>query len=461
MYSRGEKTITNKRKRYTDEELINYLHKFKKEYGRIPSSTDLSRNENYPSGAVYTTRFKRFENALKLAGLKRKSPRRNLISDKKIIEKVKQVYNYYGREFTVSEYEEFVKGKSEFPSYNTILNRIGDFSSVIERLNLETPKKRHGKYTKAFLIKELQRFYKETGKVPISAYFENNKDFPSRKTFSNQFGSFGNALIEAGFDYRGIENFQRKKSLPPNIIQFNKEQVKEYIDNYINKYGEVPYLTDLDKIPNSPTTGDIRRLFGSYENALKEWGYTGKAVNYTDEDLKNHFLSFVKIHGRIPMLKEFNNNSSYPSFWCYQNRFGSWNKAVEFYGFKPNSDGVGFNHCFDNGEIVKSSYEYDISTYLRNRGIKYQRDVLYSKYILNYKGKMNCDYVIENKEKLKFIEVAGFITNNKNKSSIELDYTRRFKQKETILKKSNLDYLVIYPRDLKSKTLDEIFEFLD
>ena len=43
---------------------------------------------------------------------------------------------------------------------------------------------------------------------------------------------------------------------------------------------------------------------------------------------------------------------------------------------------------------------------------------------------------------------------------IEKNYIKRFNDKLKLLEKSNLNYLVLYPKDFKEKTLDEIFSFL-
>jgi len=170
-------------------------------------------------------------------------------------------------------------------------------------------------------------------------------------------------------------------------------------------------------------------------------------------------MRFVEENNRIPAYVEFN-NSDYPSFWCYQNRFGSWNKAVKHYGFEPNKIGTGFCYEFEDGEIIKSRFEYNSSFYLRKNGIKYDRDVLYKEHIGNYHGRKNCDYVIDVNGKLLFIEIAGFITDCKTKSSIELQYIERFENKLDILNKSNLTYKVLYPKDFETRTMENIFSFL-
>jgi len=56
-------------KKYTDEELLDYLIRFYKKYGRAPVIEDFKNNPEYPSPATYWNRFGNWSNALKLVEL--------------------------------------------------------------------------------------------------------------------------------------------------------------------------------------------------------------------------------------------------------------------------------------------------------------------------------------------------------------------------------------------------------
>jgi len=55
-------------------------------------------------------------------------------------------------------------------------------------------------YTKKFLISELQRFVKENGRNPKVKDFIKNKEYPGFYSYIKYFGSWNNALIEAGLE---------------------------------------------------------------------------------------------------------------------------------------------------------------------------------------------------------------------------------------------------------------------
>ena len=60
------------------------------------------------------------------------------------------------------------------------------------------------KYTREFLILELQRFHKENGRVPTAHDMTNKNGYPSHRTYRNYFGSWNNALETAGFELNRI-----------------------------------------------------------------------------------------------------------------------------------------------------------------------------------------------------------------------------------------------------------------
>ena len=118
---------------------------------------------------------------------------------------------------------------------------------------------------------------------------------------------------------------------------------------------------------------------------------------------------------------------------------------------------------------MTSQFEYMFSKYLREFGLKYtkdyQRDVDYSSFISKYNGRMNCDYVINIKEKKIYIEIAGiieayksyFFSNKAIKASKSKEnYRQKLLQKQSMLKENNLNYFILFPCDLTKENVYEI-----
>ncbi len=139
------------------------------------------------------------------------------------------------------------------------------------------------------------------------------------------------------------------------------------------------------------------------------------------------------------------------------------------YDVSLGKQGRGTIFDFEDGERVTSQFEYMFSKYLREYGLKYrndyQRNIDYSSFIPEYNGRMNCDYVINVKEKNIYIEIAGVIEaykssffSNKsiNVSKSKENYRKKLYQKQFMLKENNLNYYILFPCDLTKENIHKI-----
>ena len=90
------------------------------------------------------------------------------------------------------------------------------------------------------------------------------------------------------------------------------DELLKFIRQFHKENGRVPVISDLVK-------GYKRRK-------------PGRRQGCTDEELLNFMRQFNKEYGRVPIMADFVNNSEYPTFKNYQDRFGSWNKALALAG---------------------------------------------------------------------------------------------------------------------------------
>lgn len=447
-------------RKYTDEQLLEILRNEASKCKNLTCEHFTAKN-GLPSWSVYRKRFGSFNNAKILAG---------------ISETINVRYDSVHKENVIDDFLKSNKGRkcpmtaSEFYNtmgYNcgTITKMFGSYDNLVRECGY-IPIKEGFKISKKFLLDELLRFCAEEERIPRSIDFEkqnNRGGYPNRKTYDNHFGSVTNALIEAGILEKDLIKRVKKRvsiqycKLSADEIDELKDSGINFLIEYKNKYGKPPTTKELDSGKYGIYTRSFyRNLFGSYTNAVREAGLKPNSIpQYEDEFLKSEFERFIKTNGRVPMIHEFN-NSEYPSFWCYQSRYGSWNKAVMHYGYEPNDSNR--KYYMDDGEICTSSYEFDISTWLRKNNIKYDRNVSYKDIHNKYSGKMDCDYKIYYKDKVWFVEMAGFLSEGNKLSEVERIYFFKMKYKEKLLKESNVNYLIIRPRHLKKKTMEEIFK---
>lgn len=145
---------------------------------------------------------------------------------------------------------------------------------------------------------------------------------------------------------------------------------------------------------------------------------------------KNEILAkikeFYKREGRIPFKEEF------PHYNAAQERFGTWNKAIEAAGFEPNPVIFSKKFIAKDGHICDSFAEKIIDDWLYDRRIKHIRSVPYPK-----NKKLTVDFVTKNNW-IEFWGLKGVIKR----------YDELVKQKRRLCRKYNLSLIELYPKDL-------------
>lgn len=446
--------------KYNDEELLEILRSEFKITRKLTCEHFKAKN-GLPNWSVYRKRFGSFNNAKILAGVEETiNTKFEVVSKEEIIEDFIKLNNN-------REYPMIAKDFYKIVRYaNSTVNKIfGSYDELVRQCGY-IPIKNGGEITKEFLLDEILRYISNEGKIPRGVDFEsknNNGEYPNRKTYDNHFGSITNALIKLGIFSENIceriingdENIVLSKLSDKDIDTLRKEGVK-FLQDFYMKYNYVPTTKELN-ISNFGgfNKNYFTKLFKGYTEAVKIAGLTPNSIpQYDDDFLKLEFNRFVSENGRIPRLQEFN-NSNYPSFWCYQARFGSWNKAVINYGYEPSDSNR--KYYMEDGEVCASSYEFDISNWLKKNNINYERNVLYVEIDNKYKGRMDCDYKITHNGMIWYVEMAGFLSEGNKLSEVERVYFFKMKYKEKLLKESNVNYLIIRPRHLKKKTMNQIF----
>lgn len=426
----------------TDEELLKILKDEYNKSGELKTSK-FRANNGLPHYQVYYRRFGDWNNALRLAGLPTKKEKFKNIDKKQLKNLFIQIVNKFNK---IPQYKELEK-LNNFPAPTIIYKYFEKYDEFVTYCGFNTNKTSSGRIKDEFLLNEIKRFISEFNKIPIQSDFENLDGYPSRKTFSNHFGSFNEAIRLAG--YEPVDLSMKEKS-----EKHNKEYLLKIIRDYYKKYNKTPTMKELTKEIGYEPKHYYVEIFGKYNNAILELGLPLNSVShYDDEFLHSEFERFVKENGRIPAYSEFN-NSEYPSFWCYQNRFGSWNNAVRSYGYDACFDEYTFDNI-KNGLIKMCNEIYNTE----NRKIISVEDI------------NNCEYTPKYSCCLKHIKKNGttirkllrecgfdyckssmgmiyeFEDGERTVSKYEFDFSR-------FLRENGFTFNKKYFRDVKYKTLD-------
>lgn len=184
-----------RRKKYSNNELLERLRKFEIEEGRPPKEEDFKNNPKYPGFNTYHKRFGSWNNALQMAELKLEK-RFEKYTDKELLEHLMKFEREEGRS---PEAKDFVNNP-DYPGYSVYQLRFGSWNNALQMAELQTKKGGVQVYTDKELLEYLRRFGDEKRRPPTEEYFKNNPKCPSYNTYISRFGGWQKALKLVGLD---------------------------------------------------------------------------------------------------------------------------------------------------------------------------------------------------------------------------------------------------------------------
>lgn len=177
------------------------------------------------------------------------------------------------------------------------------------------------KYTREFLISELERFEMENGRQPKQKDMKISAGYPQWRVFVNMFGSWDNCLKECGFKSK----------------KYNKEVLLADLHRFVDEFGRIPTCDDMNNTPGYASASAYRTYFKTWNLALSEANLEiNIAHEYTYDELKSDIDRFVKENDKVPTQNEMTRKNGYISQGPYVHMFGTFNKALEEFGYKPN-----------------------------------------------------------------------------------------------------------------------------
>lgn len=270
-----------------------------------------------------------------------------------------------------------------------------------------------------------------------------------------------------------------------------------YVHKLVTKEKATKFIYKMQESINRPLMYDDFRGSGCYQISIdivnKYWGSLNKmkeslGLQIVQESMIDRQLTIEKFDIMVSDIVDFafsdgrnfittteiNKNKNWHNSSTlnkYANKFynKSFAEILKENNINLGKQGSGINFTFDNGEHTTSQYEYMFSKFLRDNGFEYNknyfRDVRYSEFITNYKGMMNCDYVLKIHTEIIYIEIAGIIGSykeyyyqNKNISCSKSKEKYRLKllKKESLMKKLGLKYFILFPCDLTENNFAKI-----
>lgn len=191
-------------------------------------------------------------------------------------------------------------------------------------------------YSKEHLINEFLRFFDVYGKYPQQMDMQVKKGFPSHYYYTKIWGSWDNFINE--MDIKSGNGRWLKEDIE-TLKQFYEQYPKEFIlEKLINKYHWSNICSKARKL------GLSRKYKKPSKKALSK------------EFLISEFWRYYKEFGKYPYRKDLKENKDYPSESGYMRLWGTWENFLKDINVisKENTDGW----YITDENILKRMYEY-------------------------------------------------------------------------------------------------------
>lgn len=156
--------------------------------------------------------------------------------------------------------------------------------------------------------------------------FQTDGCWPAAASVVDLFGSFGEALIAAGFETN------------PRSPRWSRELILQRIRDWAGEHdGSPPRMVDwLSAAGEWPTSGTVQYHFGSFRDGLIEAGFhpEDRLTRWDRESIVSAIQAYVEAHGVPPKTVAFNRANGLPSGAKMIQEFGSIRAALQAAGYK-------------------------------------------------------------------------------------------------------------------------------
>ena len=291
-------------------DLLDELIRLKDQLGRTPTSRDMAKKGTYGT-SNYPNKFGSWNDAVREAGLE--PTRERDVPREDIIDELKRVAEELGKPPNTEEMKEH-----GCYGVNTCSNEFGTWNEALKAAGVGTNKERDVPGSE--LLAELHRLNENVGGGLITSHMRRMGKF-SVGTYTRKFGSWNDALREAGIELNNRTNIP-KSELLAELQRLNEE------------LGRTPTVADMGK-KGRFGSATYATAFGSWNDAIVEADLgVNVRSNIPEKELLSEIQSLGNESGQTPKKREMDQHGQFDST-TYMSRFGSWNEALKQAGFDP------------------------------------------------------------------------------------------------------------------------------
>ena len=247
-----------------------------------------------------------------------------------VIDALQKVADRLGKSPTLTEYKQVAHDNE--PSVGAYKQFFDSWNNTKKEAGLSQSSPGPDGPSNKECIHALQKVANRIGKSPSQREYNeaiSDEGIPAAN-IKHQFGSWNAAKSAAGLQINEKHGWTK-----PDVIDSLCE-VSERYEGRLSKraYAEQRRSTD-------PSVETVMRLFGSWNDALKEAGLAIQNDHYTEEDCIEALQYVSDKLDRSPRKREYHKHrrDADPSPWVIKNTFESWNEMKELAGLHTYNDG--------------------------------------------------------------------------------------------------------------------------
>jgi hypothetical protein len=303
----------NRERNINESDLLSELQNLADELGRTPFQQDMNQEGSY-SISIYISRFGSWNNALSEADLEVNVERN--ITKSSLVNELTRLANELGRTPVSRDMEK--KGAYNVSTY---ADRFGSWNNALNEADLDL--NREVNISKSNLVGELEDLADEIGETPVARDMNQEGEY-SEQAYLSEFGSWNNALKQAGLEVNREHNISKSNLLAE-------------LQDLADRLGRTPIALDMSQ-QGAYSSSVYEKEFGSWNDALSEAGFdVNRENNISESALLAELQDLADGLGRAPTVSDMSQQGAYSSS-VYEKEFGSWNDALSEAGFKINHE---------------------------------------------------------------------------------------------------------------------------
>ena len=242
----------------TNEEIIVYLRKLVKRFGRIPSHIEYIKMPDKIVGfSTICIHFGSWNKALKAAGIT-SLREHHILSEQKMIESLQQLGKELGHTPTIAEYQNFSQKHGSITAFR---KHFGSWNKALIKAGFKTI----NPYTNQQIIESLLKVKEYLNHIPsVKEYNLCPVKTMSSFAIYDRFGSWNQGLIAAGI----------------NLENLTKQKMIDSLKNIANNINQIPTMRAYNMHSlRICSVGTIKKYFGSWSKALDAAGLKEKSAS--------------------------------------------------------------------------------------------------------------------------------------------------------------------------------------